>query len=173
MSLHLSPDIVLGDFDSLAPDAREGHPSARFVDASNQERCDLEKAIEHVISLGATDIVIAGATGGRFDHTLTAASLLLYHAGTTRVRLVGDGWECEPVTSSTDIAGAPGDTVSLIAMSPVTGVTFTGVRWPLYDETLVPNSRGVSNKMTGNRATVTVRQGVLLLCHIASGEVSR
>jgi thiamine pyrophosphokinase len=47
------------------------------------------------------------------------------------------------------------------------------LRWPLDEEVLEPDStRGVSNELTGERATVTVRQGSLLVVHEPAGEDS-
>ncbi|MBS1195600.1 MAG: thiamine pyrophosphokinase, partial [Actinobacteria bacterium] len=66
-----------------------------------------------------------------------------------------------------DLVGAPGDLVTLLAVGgPATGVTTTGLRWPLLGETLTPGStRGVSNQLVAATATVAVSTGVLVAIH--------
>ncbi len=66
----------------------------------------------------------------------------------------------------------PVDLVSLLATGgPAAGVSTTGLRWPLDDAVLEPGStRGVSNELTGGRATVTVREGSLLVIHEPVGQ---
>jgi thiamine pyrophosphokinase len=58
-----------------------------------------------------------------------------------------------------------GKTVSLLALSPeVTGITLTGFLYPLKEETLIiGESRGISNIITDARASISARQGKLLV----------
>jgi thiamine pyrophosphokinase len=60
-----------------------------------------------------------------------------------------------------------GSTVSAIPLSPlVTGITYTGLEYPLQDATLALGStRGVSNVMAATPATLTIREGVLLVVY--------
>ena len=66
--------------------------------------------------------------------------------------------------------GAAGDLVSLVPIGiPAEGVTTDGLKFPLRGETLLPfRTRGVSNQMLGERATITVEKGVLLCIHTRS-----
>ncbi len=72
-----------------------------------------------------------------------------------------------PVHDRLDLDGAPGDLVTLLAVGgPATGVTTTGLRWPLLGETLTPGStRGVSNELAAATATVSVESGALVAIH--------
>jgi thiamine pyrophosphokinase len=50
--------------------------------------------------------------------------------------------------------------------APVEGVSTGGLRWPLYAETLYPDqSRGISNVMLAEKATVQIKSGLLLVVH--------
>ena len=63
-----------------------------------------------------------------------------------------------------ELTGAPGDIVTLLAVGePAHGVRTEGLLYPLRGETLEPGStRGVSNELTHDRATVEVASGVVL-----------
>ena len=69
------------------------------------------------------------------------------------------------VTESITVEGEVGDIVSLVPWGgAVSGVTTTGLRWPLVGATLSPFAGlGVSNELTSAEATIGVEAGVLLV----------
>ena len=160
------PDAVLGDFDSLHPDTAEALPPHLLIPACDQEASDLDKAVAHAVAQGALRVTILGAGGGRIDHTFTAVSLLLKYPPPLDVVIRYPSSAVRLVTSSAVVRGQPGDTLSLIAFAPAEGVCLEGVEWPLRNETLLPGSRGVSNRLIETEARLTVRSGWLLACHL-------
>lgn len=166
----IEPDVVLGDFDSITVDAR-AELDSDFVLAYDQDASDLEKAVAFAVQSGATSVVVLGAGGGRFDHALVAVTLLVKYAPTLDIRVQDDMMQMRAVTGETTIRGAEEDIVSLVALAPVEGVTTEGLLWPLSNEMLEPGSRGVSNRMTGATARVTVRAGTLILCHLRADAI--
>ena len=60
--------------------------------------------------------------------------------------------------------GQPGDTVSLIPLGgEAHGITTHGLEYPLQQETLrFGTTRGVSNVLLGDSATIQLQQGMLL-----------
>ena len=186
LDLGLSPDLVVGDFDSLDQATLERVeaicPVRRFP--ARKDQTDTHLAIEAALQLfpdeAAREIVICGALGDRFDHSLGLVLLLagLAAAGPTgtaasapsRVRLVGAGQEGFVLAPGhrLELAGRPGDTVSLLPLSPeVTGVATTGLLYPLASATLRwGETLGVSNEMTGTEASVVACAGVLLVTRL-------
>lgn len=165
------PDIVLGDFDSLLPGTRERLSASHFIEAPDQNACDLEKALTYVQAQGATQITIIGATGGRLDHTLTALSLLAAADIFVPVRIVTDMEmiyclratpECPAFL---DLSGKPDDLLSLVVFAPASSVTLTGTRWLLMDETLLPGSRSVSNLFAEKSVRLRLTEGTLFAIH--------
>jgi thiamine pyrophosphokinase len=69
--------------------------------------------------------------------------------------------------------GKPGDTVSLIPLGGDTeGITTQWLEYPLEDETLYFGStRGISNVLLDENATVFIKKG-LLLCIIIHNTIS-
>jgi thiamine pyrophosphokinase len=48
----------------------------------------------------------------------------------------------------------------------VTGIQTKDLKWSLNDETLYPDkTRGISNEMTGETASVSIKTGALLVVH--------
>jgi thiamine pyrophosphokinase len=48
----------------------------------------------------------------------------------------------------------------------VTGIQTEGLKWPLHRETLYPDkTRGISNELAGEAATVSMESGLLLVVH--------
>ncbi len=177
LQLGLLPAVLIGDFDSLdeqelAYFATRGSLILRHP--ARKDYTDLELALRHALSLGANDILIFAALGARWDHTL--ANLLLPAAADlahVRIRLADGPQEVMLLRggSTLEISGQPGDTVSLIPLSgDAQGITTRGLEYPLNDGSLAfGGTRGISNVLLEPRATVSLRQG-LLLCVVIHAE---
>lgn len=174
----LRPHKVIGDLDSLSPSDIEQLDAASVTvekHPSRKEATDLELAVDRALAEGATEITILGALGGRLDHTL-ANILLLGGPAHARVPIcVADGadrlWLIRDVIS---LRGRPGDIVSLIPLSPrVRGVHTVGLEYPLMGDSLfLGPSRGVSNVMLAELATITIDEGLLLVIHRESRQTA-
>jgi len=166
-------DLVIGDFDSADPTSvaaaaargarLERHPVAK-------DATDLELALEAVLRLGRSPVLVVGGAGwDRPDHLL-ANALLVASPRYAPLHLCWllKGARVMPVHDHLTLTGSPGDLVTLLAVGgPAAGVVTTGLRWPLLGETLEPGStRGVSNEMEGESASVSVAEGVLLAMHV-------
>lgn len=64
-----------------------------------------------------------------------------------------------------EVEGQRGEQLSLFPLTAdVEGVTTTGLKYPLDNETLqFASSRGLSNEMLGTRASVSISRGILLV----------
>ncbi len=169
--LGLRPERVIGDLDSLsAEELREieasGVPLERYP--VDKDETDLELALNRAIQEGYGAIRIACALGGRLDQTL-GNLFLLQRTDFARldVRLEDGSEEVFLIRARSEIAGAPGDTLSLLPLGgPAYGVTTAELKYPLKGETLYPEkTRGISNVMLGERATVSLEGGVLICVH--------
>jgi len=150
-------NCIVGDMDSISH-VPEGIKVEYFP--TRKDFTDTELAVQHAKDLGASDIVIMGATGSRLDHSLTNV-LSLLHSGATIVDEVN---RVKLVDSHIEIREPIGTVISLVPLTQVDGVTTRGLEYPLLDETLhVGHGRGVSNVVTEELAGVEVKQGKLLL----------
>jgi thiamine pyrophosphokinase len=171
VELGYQPDVIIGDLDSLEPQAKawlESDETAVYVYPRDKDETDLELALLHAVAHYEDDIHIIGAIGGRLDQTLGNIMLLAHPAlAGRRVELITEYQRAWLVTSSTEITGEVGDTVSLVpAGGDVLVTETTGLRWPLDNETLsVGPARGLSNIMVEPLATVSISSGKLLCIH--------
>ena len=161
-------DAVVGDFDSVEPEAlaaAEAAGAAVERHPTEKNATDLELAIVAAVARGANHITVVGGHGGRFDHFL--ANALLFGSARFESTTV-DAWighaHLAVVRDRVDLHGRPGDLCTLLALGGVArGVTTTGLRFPLDDDVLLPGStRGVSNELVESVASVSLRTGVLL-----------
>src|SRR5271169_2252454 len=67
--LGITPDIILGDFDSLHASTRKYFKSVVHEKIDDQENTDLEKALEYCIEHQFSSADVVGAFGDRIDHT--------------------------------------------------------------------------------------------------------
>lgn len=162
--LGLTPDIIIGDFDSL------GHiPSKDNILRYPAEKDDTDTAIacEHFLEKGYDTFYIFGAVGGRPEHTYANLQLLnhLAKCGAQGFifanNCVFTALSCAALQWSEGYEGY----ISVFAMSDkARGVSISGLKYHLKDATLT-NDRplGVSNEFISQRAAVSVEDGTLLI----------
>jgi thiamine pyrophosphokinase len=168
-AIDLAPQLIVGDLDSLndvacAAFVAAGAELRRFP--PDKDETDLELALLAAVEHGATQIDVLGAIGGRWDQGLANVALLaLPELRERRVRLLDRDQEAFLVHRAATIAGQVGDTVSLLPIGgAASGITTKGLQYPLADATLhFERSRGVSNILTVNPASVRLRSGLLLV----------
>jgi thiamine pyrophosphokinase len=171
LMLGIQPNLIIGDMDSAEKSQLQLLQKANVaieLFPHDKNETDLELAINRSINLRPQQILIVAALGGRLDQTLGNLALL------TDARLskfdvkLDDGVEeiffCRERVA---VRGRGGDLVSLIPwQGAVEGIQTGNLRWPLRHETLYPDkTRGISNEMTGEAASISIGSGLLLIVH--------
>ena len=164
LSLGLSPDLVIGDMDSVSAEAED---IERLVYPVRKDETDSFLAYREGVRRGYTEFMLYGCTGGREDHTFANYALLVYarEAG-HRMTLVGEYTHAFAIKNETvTLSGEPLSHLSLFAFGGVaTGVSIFGAEYEAEDATLTPSfPLGVSNRFGNKDVTVTVGDGVLLV----------
>src|SRR5262245_23623306 len=125
LALGLTPTVIVGDLDSLAPDLllqMEAAGGAILRHPANKDQTDLELAFELAVAERPDEILLVAALGGRLDQTLANIFLLTRpEYASTQLRLI-DGPQTMTVLRSHQtfvLTGQPGDTLSLIPLSPI------------------------------------------------------
>lgn len=163
------PDVLVGDLDSVHGDdvsrARANGVQVS-VHPTDKNATDLELALDLAVERGASSISVVCAFGGRLDHELATIGLLAADQWAQIDLKATDGRrQLWVVRNAVSPQLAIGRTVSLVPWSnEVTGVTTTGLQWPLRGETLPRGStRGVSNIVIDDSASISIETGVLLI----------
>jgi thiamine pyrophosphokinase len=169
-ALGLTPDVVIGDFDSLEPGQLESLKAggAEIIrHPARKDFTDLELALEYAKNIGATQILVMAALGNRWDQTL--ANLLLPAAkgfSSVDIRLIDGPQEILLVKTGQKVVihGRAGDVFSLIPLyGDARGITTKGLEYPLENGTLLFGStRGISNVLVGDTAEIFLQEGLLI-----------
>ena len=188
--LNILPDLLVGDLDSIDPldlqwIEEQGVPIDRFP--SVKDETDAELAILKVLQvlagknqlpeadldLHTVELVLLGALGGRPDHVLANQLMAVQLAEQGLSVILSDGLSfLYPMAGPAELTLDPQVilpqpcAISIVPVSPqITGLTYTGLRYPLEAATLERGScRGVSNRPVGDGpVTVKIKSGSLLL----------
>lgn len=161
---NITPDLIVGDFDSLGIVPKGDNVVVYPVE---KDVTDSFIAIEEGLKRGFDRFVFYGCVGGRLDHTLANIQHLQYLAEHgAQGMLVGDK---ETLTVIKDAAvhfdAKRKGGVSVLSLSEKSeGVTIEGLFYEAKDIPLTNGfPLGVSNHFTGKPATVSVKNGVLLI----------
>jgi thiamine pyrophosphokinase len=176
LALGLTPDVVIGDLDSLDESLRsrlEKEHCQFIAHPARKDETDLELAVKYAAEQGAQEMLILGALGYRLDHALANVLLLaLPELCSVRAKILDGKQEVLLIRDEAIIEGQVGNTLSLLPLTEkVTGIYTQGLEYPLENGTLyLGPARGVSNVLTAPQARVCVGQGLLLAVIIHNGE---
>lgn len=168
-AMMIMPNIMVGDFDSANREDAQFFENLGVLKSEypvRKDKTDMEIAIDLAIEKESDEIYIVGGLGSRFDHSLANVHILLrpMRLG-IRACLLDEHNIITLVEDSIDIFGEEGQTVSLIPLTTeVKGITTENLDYALDDFTMeIGHSLGVSNVMTGDVATISVKEGILIL----------
>ena len=168
-ALGLTPAVLIGDFDSIKNQERQALDQQGVTMVSYpacKDETDLELALRYAVEGGADEVLILAGMGSRWDQSLANLLLLaMVELAGTQVRLVDGPQEAALVRGGETLKlhGQPGDKVSLIPLGgDVHGVTTNGLEYPLEEDALYFGAtRGVSNILLGEEATIHLEQGIM------------
>lgn len=145
LSLGQSPDLVIGDLDSISSAARDILRPEQIVHVAEQESTDFSKCLSRI---SAPFVVAVGFTGLRLDHTLAAISTMAQFSHMNIIMLSSEdvSFIAPP---SLILPLMPGTRISLYPISPSRGVS-TGLQWPIEGIEFSPGTNtGTSNQANG------------------------
>jgi len=171
LALRVRPDLIIGDLDSTEQGVlrkfKEQDVNIELYPRDKNET-DLELAIDRALELNPQQIVIIAALGGRLDQTLANIALLTDpRLSTLDIRLDDGLEEILVCRDRAEVHGRSGDIVSLLPwQGAVSETQTTNLKWVLNKETLYPDkTRGISNEMTSDTASISIGSGLLVIVH--------
>ena len=168
----LTPDIIAGDFDSVASESLAKFSKMKEVEIISlnpiKDDTDTEFVIREAIRRGATEISILGATGSRLDHVLANVHLLgIGLEKGVSIQLIDANNRVRMISSDLQIRKDEqfGAFVSILPIGgDAHGVTLEGMKYPLEEATVTTfSSLGVSNEIKDETAKISVKSGILLV----------
>ncbi|MHA6484032.1 thiamine diphosphokinase [Paenibacillus sp. strain BS8-2] len=164
------PDIAIGDFDSVSTDElmRVRSHSVRMIecDPIDKNFTDTEMAFRLALDLKPEKILMLGALGTRFDHSLANVHLLaLADENGIAAEIIDETNRIMIISQTTFVTRHHHPQLSLLPLSSyVTGITLEGFQYPLHEATLtIGQSLGISNVMIGEQGVIRLNEGRLLV----------
>lgn len=167
----ICPDYVLGDFDSIEPEI-VSHFREKHVDVigflPEKDDTDTEIAMKKAIDLGADQIILLGALGGRMDHCIANLHMLklamqqqidaVIVDRQNRIRLLDHSFTIEKNKQW-------GKYVSFLPFTDeVENLTLQGFQYPLENYRMQKGlSIGVSNEIEEAQAEICFTGGILMM----------
>ena len=149
------PDYIVGDFDSVTKATLSAFKKTSDIlyDAS-QNSTDFEKALHLAKSLKAKTVFVFGGFGGELDHeianilSLSPECVMINEQQTVRV-----------ATKRLTVRGTPDGLISVIALSDVQGLSYSGLTWGAPKGKLSAGWLGVRNRFAKRKAVISMKRG--------------
>ena len=161
--LGIRPDVILGDFDSLG-----FIPEGANVFPVEKDDTDAMLAVRHGLRVGCGEFLLYGSLDGkRLDHTVANFQTLQFLADNGALGyLIGQDYMVTVVKNGA--VSFPPESDGILSVfclgSDAEGVSIQGAQYSLIDGRLTAGfPLGVSNHFVGEKVTVSVKNGSLLL----------
>lgn len=174
IELGIKIDVLLGDFDGnidLTEIEKSQYP-IEIIHTPDQEKTDLDKAFDMLISRGFPAVNVVWATGRRADHSMTNMTNIVRYKSKLQIVLIDDYSIIYPLLSTPNVFEkwfAKGTPISLIPVGTVTGIRTENLLYKLDNESLMLGYRAGSSNEAAEDGIVRIsyEEGDLLLmeCH--------
>ncbi len=166
LDLGIKFDVVLGDFDHMDLEEIRAMipPDTLIVHTPEQDKTDLEKGIEYLISRDIPAVNILWATGQRSDHYLNNIGILARYHKKLDMVMLDDHSRIYAIDSGFKKHKNKGENFSLMPLNEVKNLTTTNLEWNLTNADLAfPYSTSSSNRVyETDFISVTFDSGFLL-----------
>lgn len=172
LELNIKVDVLLGDFDrnEVPVDViRDMQDAIEIVHTPDQEKTDLEKAIDFLAAKGHRAVNVIWATGRRADHTIGNITGIVRYKELITVTILDDYSVIYQLPKEFKKWYTKGTPLSLVPVGTVHGIVTDNLVYNLSDEALTIGYRiGTSNEVAEEGIVrISHREGDLLLmeCH--------
>ncbi|MFI4983976.1 MAG: thiamine diphosphokinase [Rickettsiales bacterium] len=166
-AMDIMPVVIIGDLDSINQETIDffQENNVKVIKIDDQDSTDLDKGMEHALSLGATEIIISNALGGRADHTIYNYRIMKkYYSRLRNIKMVTLK-DCmqyfeDAVVQIIDVADRP---VSILSF-PKAIVKSQGLQYELDNlELEMGLKESSSNKMIDGTAIIEIKGKALVI----------
>jgi len=154
--LGLSPDLIIGDLDSVSHSIRSQN---KVLFCPDQNSCDYQKSLSYMKANDLLPAIVVGITGGCLDHILNNINIfletdsLLYAPPLIGLVLKNDFRFSLPINTK----------LSLLGM-PFASISSQGLKWELNHAMLrFPGANSCFNRNQSQTVAIKVHEGAALL----------
>ncbi len=169
---NVTPDLVIGDFDSYNGDMPKNLPIMRLK--CEKDDTDTMTAVRYAVDKGYGEILLCCALGGRFDHELANIQSAVYavkHGA--KAAVLGDNLSMYFLQNEKrSFPKRENYSLSVFSMTDTcTEVCISGAKYPLQNAVLTSDFPiGVSNEWLAPQAEISVGKGILMVVETNIGQ---
>ena len=167
MELGIKVDVLLGDFDrGFDPEYyRDLQYPLEIVHTPDQNKTDLEKAFDYLVTRKFPAVNVIWATGRRADHTITNITNIVRFRDQLKIVLLDDNSKIFLLPHKYEKWYPAATPISLIPVGHVDGIITKNLKYQLNNEALTIGHRtGSSNQVQADGLVVVeYKQGDLLM----------
>ncbi|MDO8451458.1 MAG: thiamine diphosphokinase [bacterium] len=163
------PHVAIGDFDSVTQEElariKESIPRV-LIHAPEKNYTDMELAVEHTLEQNPSNIVIYGAFGSRWDHSI-GNLYLLKRAMEKNIPAVIRNEQNEAFLLAGALSISPSSRfryISILPFTPTIVVTLAGCTYNVKQKKITQGETiGISNEVTQGGGIITIHEGVAVV----------
>ena len=169
---YISVDIILGDFDSISMEELafvKYNKLIKCIETPDQNKTDLEKAIEYISKYNPKSIRIINALENRLDHTLYNLQLIKqFFNPEQQITFIHQkqalSYEKNALVT---LSGDTGKYISLFG-APSALITANGLKYPMDNHLIQQNKfSSVSNELNKKTAYIEIKGSAFLINDLA------
>lgn len=167
----ITPDYILGDFDSANDEiinSIEERAKKKITYKREKDYTDTEIAYNLAVEKGANEIILLGATGTRYDHSLSNLGLMLRGLKSSiKVKVIDDNNFIFLTDKSITLQGNKGDIISFQAYcDEIKNFNISGAKYNLSNYTLkLGDGITTSNEFLDEDIRVNFDNGILMILY--------
>lgn len=163
----VTPNYIIGDLDSASRSSIElFKDKSKIIKDNNPDKTDMELALSFAETLTPSEILITGAIGDRIDHTLANIMCLDKIKSDVKAQIVDEKNIIELVENSADISGDKNDIISIVPITDISNLCYTGLKWNVENLDTNIGWFGISNRLEEKNANISFSNGKILLIRI-------
>ncbi len=150
---------VIGDFDSL-----DYVDNELFLVNKDQYSTDFEKALEYLLQLNVTDVIVYGASGGEMDHFLSNMSIAKSYSKKINLKFIDEHSEYFFIPNIYQTQNIQNKMISVMPFPFATNVYYKGLEYILTGQDLaLGESTGARNSAKEDSIEIKYDKGSILL----------
>lgn len=160
---NIYPHFIIGDLDSIDNKVLKHFHDAEIIQIKDQNRHDLDKALEFAQSLSPDKIAVVGVFGKRLDHSIANLLLLQSLKSNCSITFFDDYGRLSLLSENLKIDCYKNQTVSLFSFLPIQGLTLEGFKYSLQNQDFPNGFSGLSNIAITDQPKIMIKSGSLFL----------
>jgi len=154
---------IIGDFDSVDPNILKKYPNEKILRySSDKDNSDTELAVDIALKNNFHEIIILNSSGARLDHFLFNVLILFKKPLIIKILTPNGVLRALQSDSESIVELKPNTTFSLIPLSICTGVSISGSKYDLNNETIDLSSTLTLSNIANGAIKVSFKSGNLL-----------